>query len=60
MVFTLARLREECDARHTFAPTLMAADVPPPAVAEYSGHFVGEYLAQLLTGAPRLRAALAS
>jgi integrase len=85
------------DARHTFVSTLMAAGVPLPEVAAYSGHSVGElaavaagdgrlrsqttlavythatgqareqalgavdeYLAQLLSTAPRLRAALAS
>jgi integrase len=84
------------DARHTFVSTLMAADIPLPEVAAYSGHSVGdlsaatagdrrlrsqttlavythatgqareaalaavgEYLAQLLEAAPRLRAALA-
>ena len=85
------------DARHTFVSTLMAAGVPLPEVAAYSGHSVGElaavaaddgrlrsqttlavythatgrareraleavgeYLANLLAAASRLRAALAS
>ena len=33
------------DARHTFVSTLMAAGVPVPEVAAYSGHSVGELAA---------------
>jgi integrase len=42
------------DARHTFVSTLMAAGVPLPEVAAYSGHSVGE-LAAVAAGDGRLR-----
>jgi integrase len=42
------------DARHTFVSTLMAAGVPVPEVAAYSGHSVGE-LAAVAAGNTRLR-----
>jgi integrase len=42
------------DARHTFVSTLMAAGVPLPEVAAYSGHSVGE-LASVAAGDGRLR-----
>jgi len=42
------------DARHTFVSTLMAAGVPVPEVAAYSGHSVGE-LAAVAAGDGRLR-----
>ena len=42
------------DARHTFVSTLMAAGVPVPEVAAYSGHSVGE-LAAVAAGDRRLR-----
>ena len=42
------------DARHTFVSTLMAAGVPVPEVAAYSGHSVGE-LAAVAAGDTRLR-----
>lgn len=42
------------DARHTFVSTLMAAGVPLPEVAAYSGHSVGE-LAAVAAGDNRLR-----
>jgi integrase len=42
------------DARHTFVSTLMAAGVPLPEVAAYSGHSVGE-LAAVAAGDKRLR-----
>jgi integrase len=42
------------DARHTFVSTLMAAGVPLPEVAAYSGHSVGE-LAAVAAGDSRLR-----
>lgn len=42
------------DARHTFVSTLMAAGVPPPEVAAYSGHWVGE-LSAVAAGDNRLR-----
>jgi integrase len=42
------------DARHTFVSTLMAAGVPLPEVAAYSGHSVGE-LAAVAAGDRRLR-----
>jgi integrase len=48
MAFTLY------DARHTFVSTLMAAGVPVPEVAAYSGHSVGE-LAAVAAGDRRLR-----
>jgi integrase len=41
-------------ARHTFVSTLMAAGVPLPEVAAYSGHSVGE-LAAVAAGDGRLR-----
>ena len=42
------------DARHTFVSTLMAAGVPLPEVAAYSGHSVGE-LGAVAAGDGRLR-----
>lgn len=42
------------DARHTFVSTLMAAGIPVPEVAAYSGHSVGE-LAAVAEGDKRLR-----
>jgi integrase len=42
------------DARHTFVSTLIAAGVPLPEVAAYSGQSVGD-LAGLVAGQPRLR-----
>jgi integrase len=42
------------DARHTFVSTLMAAGVPVPEAAAYSGHSVGE-LAAVAAGDGRLR-----
>lgn len=48
VVFTLY------DARHTFVSTLMAAGIPVPEVAAYSGHSVGE-LAAVAEGDKRLR-----
>jgi integrase len=42
------------DARHTFVSTLIAAGVPLPEVAAYSGHSVGE-LAAVAAGDGRLR-----
>ncbi|UTI63896.1 tyrosine-type recombinase/integrase [Paraconexibacter antarcticus] len=48
MAFTLY------DARHTFVSTLMAAGIPVPEVAAYSGHSVGE-LAAVADGDKRLR-----
>jgi hypothetical protein len=42
------------DARHTFVSTLMAAGVPLPEVAAYTGHSVGE-LASVAAGDGRLR-----
>lgn len=42
------------DARHTFVSTLMAAGVPLPEVAAYSGHSVGQ-LAAVAAGDGRLR-----
>jgi integrase len=42
------------DARHTFVSTLMAAGVPLPEVAAYSGHSVGE-LASVAADDRRLR-----
>lgn len=42
------------DARHTFVSTLMAAGIPVPEVAAYSGHSVGE-LSAVAEGDKRLR-----
>lgn len=42
------------EARHTFVSTLMAAGVPLPEVAAYSGHSVGE-LSAVAAGDNRLR-----
>jgi hypothetical protein len=42
------------DARHTFVSTLMAAGIPVPEVAAYSGHSVGG-LAAVAEGDKRRR-----